>query len=161
MKTGTRLHTAPSESGTDKKLQANWNNNKIKQVFRRFREVFRRFRTCSDLFVRIRMHSDTFGCFRQKKIEKKIEKKIKKLSKILGSFSMFSGGFGGAGGKRTSKSARASNFAPDTPILRSVQPKIAKKWLVPGLRERHKQVPYCYRLWLNKRTFEIIWLEEI
>ena len=39
---------------------------------------------------------------------------------------MFSGGVGGAGGKRTSKSARASNFAPDTPILRSVQPKIVK-----------------------------------
>ena len=44
----------------------------------------------------------------------------------------FSRGFGGARGKRTSKSASASNFAQDTPILRSVRPKIAKKRLVPG-----------------------------
>ena len=55
---------------------------------------------------------------------------------------MFSGGFGGAGGKRTSKSVRASNFVPATPILRSVQPKIAKTWFVPGPRKRHKRVPW-------------------
>ena len=42
-------------------------------------------------------------------------------------FSQFLRGFGGARGKRTSKSASASNFAPDTPILRSVRPKIVKK----------------------------------
>ena len=32
--------------------------------------------------------------------------------------------FGGARAKRTSKSSSASNFAPDTPILRSVPPKM-------------------------------------
>ena len=37
----------------------------LREVFRRFRKVFRRFRACSDLFSRIRIRSDTFGCFRQ------------------------------------------------------------------------------------------------
>ena len=42
-------------------------------------------------------------------------------------FSLFLRGFGAARGKRTSKSASASNFAPDAPILRSVRPEIMKK----------------------------------
>ena len=96
----------------------------------RFRKVFRRFRPFSDLFLRIRIHSDTFGCFRQKKTSKK---KLKKKNESFATFFDFLEGLGGAGGKRTSKSARASNFAPDTPLLRSVRPEIAKKLPVPGL----------------------------
>ena len=41
-------------------------------------------------------------------------------------FSQFLLGFGGATAKRTSKSDSASNFAPDTPILRSVRRQIIK-----------------------------------
>ena len=59
----------------------------VREVFRRFREVFRRFRAWSDLFLHIRIHLDTFGCFRKKKIVKKtFEKKSKK---IVGSFAKF------------------------------------------------------------------------
>ena len=43
------------------------------------------------------------------------------------SFSLFWRGFGEPMEKWTSKSASASNFAPDAPILRSVRPEIAKK----------------------------------
>ena len=39
-------------------------------------------------------------------------------------FSQFLQGFGGARGKTTTKSVSESNFASDTPILRSVRPKI-------------------------------------
>ena len=99
---------------------------KFFDVFAKFFDVFDTFPTCFYAFGYIQIHSDTFGCFRQNIfVKKKIEKK--KSSKISQSFSMFSGGFGGAGGKRTSKSASASNFAPDRPILRSVRPKIVKK----------------------------------
>ena len=40
--------------------------------------------------------------------------------------------FWGATVKRTSKSDSASNFALDTPIWRSVRPKIMKTWLAPN-----------------------------
>ena len=101
----------------------------------KFSQVFRSFRTCSDLFRRVWMHSDAFGCVQMRSDAfghfRKILNFFAKI-RSKNTFSQFRQGFGGARGKRTSKSASASNFAQDTPILRSVRPKIAKKWLLPA-----------------------------
>ena len=56
------------------------------------------------------------------KIQKLFEKVIRKIR-----FSEFPLGFRAAGGKRTWKSAFASTFAPGTPILRSIWPKVMER----------------------------------
>ena len=87
------------------------------KFFAKFFDVFGPVRTCFYAFGCIQMlWAKNFG---QKKIEKKNDYFFSEISR---NFSMFSGGLGGARGKRTSKSASASNFAQDTPILRSVRP---------------------------------------
>ena len=43
---------------------------RFREVFRCFPDVFQHVSTCSDLFSRIRIHSDTFGCNRKKKNRK-------------------------------------------------------------------------------------------
>ena len=72
------------------------------------------------------------------KIFQKILKMLAKSVSKTG-FSQFRQVFEGASGKQTSKSASTSNFAQDTPMLKSARPKIVKKWLVPGLCQ-----PYCH-----------------
>ena len=76
------------------------------------------------------------------------------FSRIVFGFSWFSADFGGARDFWTWKSARASNFASDTPLLRSVRPEIAKKWLVPGAFRDFWLVVRCFRRnFLTKKTF--------
>ena len=90
------------------------------------------------------MDPDAFGCIRtpSENLEN-FRKKMFKTTKI-NLFSRFLSSFGGAGAKRTSKSTSASNFAPDTPILRSVRPNRGKKkmgtaetWPPPALPLEH------------------------
>ena len=84
-----------------------------------------------------------------------VEKKIStKFSDRKISFSLILWGFGGAGGKRTSKSSSTSNFAPDTPVLRSVRSKIVKKRVVPGLRQPYRHV-WC-RIWALAVAFDLL-----
>ena len=98
--------------------------SRIFRGFRGFFEVFGLARTCSDPFGSIRMCSNAFGCVPMRsdtfgKFRICFAKSAQKTR-----FLQFWQGFGWARGKRTSKSASASNFAQDTSILRSVRPKI-------------------------------------
>ena len=118
---------------------------KLVDIFAKFFDVFGHVRTCFDTFGCIWIHLDTCGYIRMLSAEKTSSKNFEKFLKFVcpknsRSFSIFSWGFGRAGGKQTSKSASAFNFVQDTPILKSVRPKIVKKWLVPSLRQSYRHI---------------------
>ena len=68
-------------------------------------------------------------------------------------FSWFSADFGGEIDFLTSKSTSTSNFASDTPILRSVRPKIAKTCLVPGLCQPYRHIWRLVWAWSERFVY--------
>ena len=125
-------------SCTSRKFFQNFSRSfrKFFASFRKFFEGFGLALTCWDLLGSARMHSDASGCVRMR------PDAFGKISENLIRKSVFAifAAFWRISEKMSSKSASASNFAPDAPILRVVRPEIVKKCLVPGLCQPYRHV---------------------